>query len=288
LRLYKGTHICIPYNIEAGASGDIRSQARAWERDKEDLFMLLKLIACEVFTREICDYVAKSPHIIDIEFTEKGSHDKSDFLRESIQSKIDASQNGIRKYDAILLCYGLCGNGTVNLLSRNNQLVIPRAHDCCTIFLGSKKKFKKYFSDNPSLSFSSAGYLERGDSYVHNASISKFLGLDKTYEDYVNLYGKENAEFIIQTLNPALIKEKDNKVIYIETRETRYLGYAEKCKEKAQAENKEFILLKGSSRLIKNLVLGNWNAKEFLIVKPNQNTVGIYDHNKIIYAEDVK
>ena len=144
--------------------------------------MFLKLVACEVFMREICHCVAKTPHTIDIEFTEKGAHDKSEFLREVIQSKIDAAQKANKKYDAILLCYGLCGNATNNLLSRDIKIIIPRAHDCCTIFLGSKNRFKEYFAENPSLPFSSTGYIERGDSYVREASIKGVLGLDKSYE----------------------------------------------------------------------------------------------------------
>ena len=31
--------------------------------------MLLKLIACNVFTREACLVVAESPHVVDLEFT---------------------------------------------------------------------------------------------------------------------------------------------------------------------------------------------------------------------------
>ncbi len=249
--------------------------------------MLLKLIACEVFTREVCYCVAKTPHIIDVEFIEKGTHDKSDLLRKKIQSKIDATQKASKRYDAILLCYGLCGNATVNLLSRDTKIVIPRAHDCCTIFLGSKGKFKEYFAENPSLPFSSTGYIERGDSYVREASIDRFLGLDKSYEEYVKLYGEENAKYIIKMLKPCFKEQQDNKVVFIEIPETEHLGYANKCKAKAEAEGKRFVQLRGSIRLIKNLVFGKWNSDDFLIVKPYQQTIGVYDWEEIIKAEDV-
>jgi hypothetical protein len=43
--------------------------------------MELKVIACEVFFREVCLCAATSPHRIDLEFTDKGAHDKSDLLR---------------------------------------------------------------------------------------------------------------------------------------------------------------------------------------------------------------
>jgi len=35
----------------------------------------LKLISCEIFYREMCAAVARSPHLVDIEFLPKGLHD---------------------------------------------------------------------------------------------------------------------------------------------------------------------------------------------------------------------
>jgi len=121
--------------------------------------MHLKLIACEVLLREVCFCIAQSPHVIDLEFTEKDDHNRSDYLRGLIQSKIDAAEQSDRKYDAILLGYGLCGNSTVDIIARQKPVVIPRAHDCCTLFLGSKLRFKEFFANNPSLPFSSGGYM---------------------------------------------------------------------------------------------------------------------------------
>lgn len=256
--------------------------------------MLMKLIGCEVFTREICHCVSKTSHIIDIEFTEKGSHDKSDYLRQLIQNKIDACQKSEKKYDAVLLCYGLCGNSTLNLVARDIPLIVPRAHDCCTLFLGSKTKFREYFGDRPSTRFSSAGYIERGNSYVKEASDTiKFMGLDRSYEEYVQLYGEENAKYIWQTLHPQNHQNnnkndiEDVPVIFIEVPENSHLGYAEKCKAEAQANGKKYVQLPGDIRLIKNLVFGEWNDNDFLIVKPQQRIVGVYDWEEIIRAEDI-
>jgi len=248
--------------------------------------MVLKLIACEVFVREVCHCVAKTPHTVDVEFTEKGAHDKSDFLRQLIQAKIDACEEAGRKYDAILLGYGLCGNAAVNLLSRNLKVIIPRAHDCCTIFLGSKHKFKEYFAENPSLPFTSAGYMERGDSHVREASIDRILGLDRTYEEYVRAYGEDNARYIMESLKPLSLGQQDHRVIFVDIPETRHLGYAEKCRAKAEAEGKEFVQLPGDIRLIRNLVFAEWNSDDFLVMNPHQRTVGAYDWDEIIRAED--
>ncbi|NLC67792.1 MAG: DUF1638 domain-containing protein, partial [Clostridiaceae bacterium] len=174
--------------------------------------MRFKLICCEVFMRMACLAIAKSPNIIDPEFTELGAHEAPGKLREDIQKRInEADKPGI--YDAILLGYGLCGNGTAGLKAQNTPLVIPRAHDCCTIFLGSKEKFLEYFKDNLSAQWSSLGYMERGRDYLRNTETGKLLGLDKDYDQLIEKYGEENAKYIWDTLHP---ESHDNELIYIE------------------------------------------------------------------------
>ena len=66
--------------------------------------MLLKVIACDVFTREVCYCVARSPHVVDLEFTPKGAHDDPDVLRKLLQEKIEAAHTSKKSYDAIALC----------------------------------------------------------------------------------------------------------------------------------------------------------------------------------------
>ena len=59
--------------------------------------MLLKLIACNVFTREACLAVSESPHVVDLEFTELGEHVHSDTLRALLQGhgfEVDEARHG--------------------------------------------------------------------------------------------------------------------------------------------------------------------------------------------------
>lgn len=232
--------------------------------------MYFKLIACDVLTREVCHCIACSSHTVDVEFTEKGAHEDSDRLRILLQQRIDKTAEKGTPYDAILLAYGLCGNATAQLAARNIRLVLPRAHDCCTIYLGSRRRFKELFSDNPSRPFSSAGYMERGDSYLHDGDTGRLLGLDRSHEDFVAQYGEENAKFIMETLTLSRDANTDNKVIYIDVPETSQKEYASLCREKAEKEGRQFIRVEGSIRLIRKLVEGTWSEEEFLIVEPGQ------------------
>ncbi len=249
--------------------------------------MHLKLIACEVLTREVCHCVARSPHVIDVEFSEKGAHDESDVLRALIQSKIDQIQQADTAYDAVLLGYGLCGNSTVGLESRDTKLVIPRAHDCCTLFLGSKTAFKQHFAANPSQPFSAGGYIERGDEYVRDGSVGKLLGQDKTYDDYVRLYGEDNARYLVETLDASLHTGDSDKVVFIDVPETRVPRHAKECRARAEADGKHYVQLDGSIRLIRDLVFGEWNSDDFLIVEPHHRITGLYDWDEIIRAKEL-
>ena len=77
--------------------------------------MRFKLLACDVLTREVCYCVARSPHVIDPQFTPKGEHNVPERLRDRLQGQIDALADDETRYDAVLLGYGLCGNSVVGL-----------------------------------------------------------------------------------------------------------------------------------------------------------------------------
>jgi len=248
----------------------------------------LKLITCDVLTRLVCHCVARTPHIVDMEFAKKGAHDDSDYLRELLQKKIDACEESEEKYDAIILGYGLCGNSIVNLVARSTPLVIPRAHDCCTLFLGSKEKYVKYFGKNPSKVFSAAGYMEHGGSYVKEANgVRERMGWDKGYAEYVEQYGEENAKYIWETLHPPKKPhEEDQKLMFIEIPELQHLGYAEQCRDSAKANGEEFVELEGSIELIEKLIFGEWSEEDFLVVEPEQRIMGVYDMEEVVRAVD--
>src|SRR5512145_3012711 len=111
-----------------------------------------KLIGCEVFLRELCAAIAESPNAIDPEFLEIGLHNEPGRLRGALQARIDAAGDGC---EAVLLAYGLCGNGLAGLRAGRVPLVIPRAHDCCTILLGSRAAYEEHFGRSPSASWTS-------------------------------------------------------------------------------------------------------------------------------------
>ncbi len=246
--------------------------------------MLLKLIACNVFMREVCHCVARSPHIIDVEFTELGEHIHPENLRGTIQGRIDAAGQSAKRYEAVLLAFGMCGNAAVGLQARSAPLVIPRAHDCCTVLLGARSAFKEHFADNPSMPFSSAGYIERGEYYLRKEDGESRIAYGDQYAAYVEQYGEENAKYIWDQMHPPH-PELGNKAVFIDIPETAHLGYWERFKQQAEADGKEATRLVGSLRLIQSLISGAWDEADFLVVPPGQRIVGVYDWERVVRAE---
>jgi hypothetical protein len=233
-----------------------------------------KLISCSVFQRELCAAIAESPNTIDPEFLEIGLHLDQRRLKAAIQERIETAAD---RYDAVLLGYGLCGNGLAGIKAGPVPLVIARAHDCCTILLGSRAAFEKHFGGTPSASWSSAGYIERSPNYLRTPE--EALGID--YEELVRKYGEENARFVRESLKSAV---PEHEVRYIELDETAHLGYAESARERAAAEGKDFILIRGSSRLLRALLAGNWDVDEYLVVPPGSCITPLYDRDKVFEA----
>ena len=245
--------------------------------------MQLKLIACNVFLREACYCVARSPHVIDLEFTELGEHVHPEQLRAKLQGAIDAADSGARAYDAVLLLFGLCGNAGVGLRAGQVPLVLPRAHDCCTILLGSKHAFREHFGDNPSTPFSSAGYLERGEYFLRVEDGQSKVHYGDGYAELVEKYGADNAAYIWEQMHPAG-QGDDKRAVFIDVPELRHLGYDEEFRVKAEGEGRQYVKLPGSLRLITALVNGEWSDEDFVVVQPGQATQGVYDFEEIIRA----
>ena len=239
-----------------------------------------KLIACEVFTREICLVVSQSPHTISVVFTPLASHADSKKLRGLIQEHIDAAQQGA--FDAVLLGFGLCGNSIEGLASRSVPLVVPRAHDCCTLFLGSIAAFLRHFDNNLSAEWGSRGYVERGGSYLHDTETDRMIGYDREYGKLVVQYGEESAKYLWDTLHPK-IDQPD--LFYISVPETDDPQVERRFRDKAAADGKGTVALPGSMRLLRMLVNGEWDDREFLTVAPGHRVRAAYDMETVVTAE---
>jgi len=241
----------------------------------------LKLIACNVFQREACWSLARTPHLVDPEFIELGLHVNPSRLRERLQARIDAEDASNIRHDAVLLLYGVCGNAAVGLVARHTPLVIPRAHDCATILLGSVERYLEVFGSNPSRPFSSVGYLERCDE-TYRTEGGMGLEAGNTYEDFVEKYGEDNAKYIWQTLHPVYA---DEPALFIDIPETSQEDAMARAEKRLTADGRGWSVLQGDIRMIRRLMDAEWDSRAFLVVPPGGTVAGVYDLNEVIRAE---
>lgn len=196
----------------------------------------------------------------------KGLHNLGDVrMRQLLQEEIGKVEAD--KYDAILLGYGLCNNGIIGLRAAL-PLVAPRAHDCITLLLGSKEKYREYFNRNPGTRYQSSGWIERDVAdYKDEVSVTRKLGL-RSYEEYVSQYGAENAKYIVEALGGGL--KHYTKLAYIDTGIGAFPEYERQSEDCARQNGWIYEKLTGSCRLLQQLLDGEWDAREFLLIKPGQ------------------
>lgn len=228
----------------------------------------LKIIACDVLNREISYLASQSEHYTDITFLHQGLHDTPDLLRQNVQAEIDKANgefpynyfNTCPTYDYIIIGYGLCSNGTAGISSQKIPLVIPRAHDCITLLLGSKEKYKAAFEQYPGTYWFSSGWIER----AWQPSELKYSAL---LNYYTETYDEDNAEFLMDMEQSWMKNYKNAGLISWDLfKNNEY--YKQFTKDSAQFLNWNYLELPGDDSLLKNLVNADFKDDEVLIVPP--------------------
>jgi len=243
--------------------------------------MKLKLISCEIFHREMQAAVSQSRHQIEIQFMPKGLHDIP--CREML-SRMQAAVDETDGFDAILLGYGLCNNGLQGLTARAVPLVIPRAHDCITVFLGSRERYSDYFFKHPGVYFKTTGWIERGEAggELRQLTIPHQLGMDKTLDEFIAEYGEDNGTYLYEQL--ALTTRNYGQFTFIEMGVEPDGSYEKQTRDEAAERGWKFEKIAGSMALIRDLLNGNWWSENFLIVPPGHRIRATHD-DAIVRAE---
>ena len=150
----------------------------------------IALLACDVFEKEIALHRGDAG-LVEVRYFEMGLHDRPAVLRSTLQEQIDAL-DGRDDIDVIALAYGLCGCGTAGLAAKRHRMVIPRGHDCITVFLGSKEKYAKHQSACPSCYYYTPGW-NRGRRVPGPEKLKALR------EELLEKFDEDDVEFLIET-----------------------------------------------------------------------------------------
>lgn len=241
--------------------------------------MKYKVIACKVMARELYQLAYDNSNIIDIALLRQALHNEPDKLRNSLQLAIDAVEAEDEEYDAILLGYGLCSNGIVGIQSKKYPIVIPRGHDCVTLLLGSKEKYRDVFDSM------SGGIYWYSPGWIEHSPMPGKERYDNCYKEYVEKYGEDNADYLMEMEQSWLTEYKCALFVDWGLRgNNKLIQYTKEC---ADFLNWEFRLEKGSNQLLKDMLEGNWDEDRFLVIQPNKSVEPSYDNNIIKEKEDL-
>lgn len=223
------------------------------------------LIACQVLWRELCYFSALSPHFFTFNFLKQGLHNTPELLREKLQQAVDEAPDDC---DAVLLGYGLCSNGAAGVVSRTKKLVIPRAHDCITLFLGSKERYREYFDSHPGTYWYTPGWIECSVQPGKDRH-------DKLRREYVEKYGEENADYLME-MEQGWMKEYNNAA-YVDLKFGDTAPYKDYTRECARWLGWQCDELEGDPGLVRDFVGGQWDPGRFIVVEPGESIQPSHD-----------
>ncbi len=236
----------------------------------------LKIIACGVFEQELQAVAERSPNEVDVQLLDAGLHAAPERLRLLAQEAIDAASRSGR-YDAVALAYGLCGRGTTGLTAREVPLVLPRAHDCISLFLGSARAYAEQFARNPGTFYFTTGWFKHKahPERTRLAAARKFAPeFHPHFGEFRDRYGEQNARYIVEFLESwrrnyrraALI---DHGFATAEHEQT--------TRAVAEAAGWDYERLEGSLALLQGLADGHWDEERFIVAPPGYVLVATND-----------
>jgi len=225
--------------------------------------MRYKFVTCKVMQREAYLCASGAKNIIDIVLMPQGLHDTPDILRSEVQNELDTTVDASGKpYDAILLGYCLCSNGITGLYS-DIPVVVARGHDCMTLLLGSRHRYQDYFDTHKGIYWYSIGWIEQC-----NVPMPGKERFETILAQYTEKYGQDNAQYLME-MEQNWIKEYQ-RAVFIDWNlpgSDQAKAYTQEC---AAYLGWEYDEIEGSDELMKQLIEGDWNDEDFLIVHPGQ------------------
>jgi len=220
----------------------------------------IAVILCGVLDLEIEHVARTAAHVIHLEKLPQGLHEEPAKLRQELQLAVDRVE-AIPDVQVITLGYGLCSRGTEEVRTRRCRLVLPRAHDCITLLLGSKERYADYVAQHPGTYWYSPGWI-RDHIPPGQERYEKLLA------DYRERFGEDNAQYLMETEQHWF--QTYERATYVDlgvTDTAEDVAYTCRC---AKWLGWQFDRQHGDLDLLRKLVCGPWDAERFLVLEPGQ------------------
>ena len=237
------------------------------------------IIACGVLAKDIEGIAKKLPLTIGTHYLPAGLHERPDKLRRKLQAAIDRAAN-TGEWDRIVVGYGVCGRGTVDIRAQAIPLAIPRVHDCIALFLGGDHRYQEQFKQYPGTYYISHGWYEAKSLSQAADRRHAWMGDTKVYfDELVQRYGLRHAEATFTFLNSW--RSNYQRAAFIDTGVDTHPA-AEAYAEQLAGQNRwRFEKIQGSTRLLQSLLSETETTDEILVVPPGHITVFDAAHGRL-------
>jgi len=241
--------------------------------------MPLTVIACAVVARELA-HLTRGAAAVDVRLLPQGLHERPERLRTALQAEIDrldaeAEARGVpAEVDAIALAYGLYGAGTAGVRSTRHRLVLPRAHDCATLVLGCRHRYRAAFDARPATYWCTPGWADHG-------ALPSEERLGRGERELAARHGDESAAYLLDLERAALARYE--RCAFVAWPELEHGEQREAARRTAAERGWGLEELPGDPSLLADLVAGRWDER-FLVLEPGQTAAPAADERVVVPA----
>lgn len=234
------------------------------------------VIACGVLEPEIRQFSENMDHVIGLVFLPIGLHETPALLQRELQRVIDEAEAN-PAVETIVMVYGLCGQGVENLRHSRCPLVIARAHDCVTLYLGDRSRYADMQREHPDNYWYHPGWIR--DKASPGPDRAEHLR-----QQYAEKFDEEEVDYLLEMDRAALSHYSRATFVDLGVGDVkRDAAYTQTC---AACQNWGFERVPGDPALLLALLSGDWDEERFLIVPPH-HVIRTTGDDTIIRAEPV-
>lgn len=208
------------------------------------------MIACGVFKPEL-EALRGEDSTVEVRYLDQSLHRTPEMMPGLISEQISEAEPDASR---IVLGYGLCSNGIVGVRAPRQGLVIPRVHDCISLFLGSAKAYTERMEEEAGVYYLTPGWVAEGKDPIGTVE-----------DDYTPRVGRETA---IWAMNEEL--KHYTRIVFINTGVGDIGALRQRTHENARYFNKQYGEVEGSSGYFRKLLFGPYDGPDFIRIAPGE------------------
>ncbi len=244
---------------------------------RQESRLRLLAITCDILLRPVYFFAARSPHTVDVVHLSAALHAEPLTLRERIQQRVDDAGPEV---DAVVLAYGLCGGATAGLTARAAPLVLPRAHDCVTIFLGDRDRYRTEHERTPGTYWYVEDQMDRGNDLKGwlLGDAARAEDVEATRTEYAERFGEDNAAYLMEVLGEWRLRYE--RGAFLDTGLAPADEAEQQAREQSERRGWRFERTLADLRLVRQLLFGDW-GDDFQVLQPGERLERSYDDDVV-------